>query len=203
MKKLLIANLVFAGLFVICFWIMTFFVHGAFVNPVGLVISGFLVWCVLTPMVPCVPVLFVFNVYGVFKYWSKYKLVTLLPFLVLGIMVMSLFVWDVGAISIRRFKKYLPDYEAFVAKVEKEHKPGDLSRISIPKGYRHLGYSADVDFADPNNLYVMVGVGSGGAVGHHTSFLYSSNGDVTPEFSVRHIVHYKERVNEQWFRVSD
>lgn len=203
MKKLLIVNLVFAVLFVICFWIMTFFDHGVFVNRVGLVISGFLGWCVLTPMAPCVPLLFVVNIYYVFKYWSKYKLMTLLPFLILGIMVMSLFVWDLGAMSINRFKKYLPDYEAFVAKVEKEYKPGDSSRIRMPKGYRHLGYSAEVDFTDANNLYVMIGVGSGGAVGRHTSLLYSSNGDITAEFSVSYVVHYKEQVNEHWFIVSD
>jgi hypothetical protein len=202
MKTLLIVNLVFAGLFVICFWIFAFFTNGAFVNPVGLVIAGFLGWCVLTPAFPCAPALFVFNIYGVFKYWSKYKLMALLPLLVFGIAVMSLFVWDVRAISIRRFEKYLPDYEAFVAKVEKKHKPGDLNSIDIPKEYRHLGYSAIVDYDEPNNLYVIVLVGSRGVFGH-TYFLHSSNGDIAPGFKVCRIVHYKERVNEHWFRISD
>jgi hypothetical protein len=167
-----------------------------------MVIAGILL-CVLTPMLLCLPVLFAFNIHGVFKYWSKYKLMTLLPFLILGIMVMSLFVWDVRAMSIKRFEKYLPDYEAFVTKVEKEHKPGNLNRISMPKGYRHLGRFAEVDFADSNNLDIMIGVGSSGAVGHHTFFLYSSNGNIAPDFKAINIIHYKERVNEHWFRVSD
>ena len=202
MKILLIVNLIVVGLFVICFWIFTFFVHGAFVNPVGLVIAGFLGWCVLAPAVLGAPVLLFFNIYGVFKYWSKYKLMTLLPFLVFGIAVMSLRVWDVRAMSIRRFEKYLPDYEAFVAKVEKEHKPGDLSSIGIPKEYRHLGYSAIVDYDEPNNLCVIVAVGSGGVFGH-TYFLHSSNGDIAPGFRVCRPVHYKERVNKHWFRIKD
>jgi len=203
MKKLLIVNLVFAGLFVICFWFFALFTHGVFVNPVGLMVAGFLGWCVLTPMLPGALLLLVFDIYGVFKYWSKYKLITLLPFIVLGIAVVSLFTLDVRTMRIKRFEKYLPDYEAFVAKVEKEHTPGDLNSIDMPKEYKHLGYSATVNYYEPNNLYVLVTVGSGGGFGRATFFLYSSNGDIATQSEMYRIVHYKERLNAHWFIASN
>jgi hypothetical protein len=205
MKKLIIVNLVFAGLFVICFWIFAFFTNGVFVSPMALVMgmAGILGCFVLPPMLLCFLGLLVFDLYGVFKYWSRYKLTTLLPFLILGVSIMSLRVWDVGAMSIKRFEKYLPDYEAFIAKVQKEHKPGDLSGIDIPNNYKHLGHVAHIDFSDANNLYVMIGVGSSGAFGNHTFFLYSSSGEIIPGSRTDQIMHYKEQVNEHWFRVSD
>ena len=121
------------------------------------------------------PVLIGFNIYGIFKYWTKYKLMTLITIFNLGVSIMSLRVWDIRAITIRRFKKYLPDYEAFIAKVQKEHKTGDMSRIEIPNDYKHLGYIAHANFSDPNNLEVIVVVGSVGFAGH-TYFVYSSSG---------------------------
>ena len=202
MRKLLIVNLVIAGLLITCSWIFIFFAHGAFVSPVGLVIGGLCGFLALIPLLFSVPVLFIVNIYGVFKYWAKYKLVTLLPFLVLGLAVIGLRAWDVRAMSIRRFEKYLPDYEAFVTMAEKEHKHGDPNVIAMPKEYRHLGYLAVIYDDEPNTLFVSVEVGHFGVFGH-TYFLYSSNGEVADGSKVYQQWPHRRRVNEHWFRVSN
>jgi hypothetical protein len=202
MRKLLIVNLVFAGLLLTCYWTFAFFTHGAFVNPVGLIIGVICGWCALMPLLLAIPVLFVANIYGVFKFWSEHKWRTLLPFLILGVALFGLRIWDVSAMSIRRFEKYLPDYEAFVAKVEKEYKPGDRHSMGMPKEYRHLGYLAIIYDDEPNNLYELVEVGHFGVFGH-TYFLHSSNGDIARGSKGYRKWPDKERVNEHWFRVSD
>ena len=202
MKKLLIVNLVVAGLLITCFWTFTFFTHGAFISPVGLRIGILCGFFALMPLLLSVLILFVVNIYGVFKFWSKYKLVTLLPFLILGIAVMSLRAWDVEAMSIRRFEKYLPDYEAFAATAEKGHKHGDWDTIALPKEYRHLGYLAVVYDDEPNTLCVTIDVGNFGVFGH-TAFLYSSNGEITRGSKTSREWPERQRVNERWFRVSD
>ncbi len=208
MKPLIIVNLVYAAILVVCFWIFAFFAQGAFVNPVGLGIGVFLGWCVLIPMFPGVLVLLVFNIYGVFRYWSKYKLMTLLPFLILGVAIKGLGFWDVHAMSIRRFEKYLPDYETIVERSEKEHKPGDWDVMGLPEGYRHLGYlvvtydDKPISDNEPNTLFVSFEVGHFGVFGH-THFLYSSNGEITSGSKAYRGWPHRYRVNEHWFRVSD
>jgi len=148
------------------------------------------------------------NAYGVFKYWSKHKLVTLVPFLVLGIAAVGSFAWDVGAMSIKRFEKYLPDYEAFVKIAEKKHKPGDWDKMGMPEGYKHLGYVAfiyddkPVSDNEPNTLFVSILVGSAGVFGH-TCFLYSSSGEIAPGSKAYREWPHQQMVNEHWFRVSN
>lgn len=207
MKILLIVNLVFAGLFITCSCIFRFFAYGAFVNLVGLYI-GFLCSIFASIQLFSIPTLFLINIYGVYKYWSKHKLVTLVPFPVIGIAVVGSFAWDVGAMSIRRFEKYLPDYEAFVKMAEKKHKFGDYDSMRLPKEYKHLGYIAHiyedkpVSDNEPNTLFVSILVGSAGVFGH-TCFLYSSNGEIAPGSKAYREWHYPKRINEHWFRVSD
>lgn len=207
MKKLIIVNLVFAGLLVTCLWTFWFFANGAFVNRVGLQI-GFLCGIFASLQLLGAPALFLVNAYGVFKYWSKYKLVTVVPFLVLGIAGIGLFAWDIEAMSIRRFEKYLPDYEAFVKMAEKKQKPGEWDVTGMPKEYKHLGYLAviyddkPVSNNEPNTLFVSILVGSAGVFGH-TCFLYSSNGKIAPGSKTYQEWHYPQRINEHWFRVSD
>jgi 4-amino-4-deoxy-L-arabinose transferase-like glycosyltransferase len=210
MRTLIIVNLVIAGLLVICFWPFALFTHGAFVNRAGLA-AGILCGFAMLPLLPCVPVLLLVNIYGVFKYWSKHKLVTLVPFLVLGtsvIGVIGLWALDVSAMSIRRFEKYLPDYEAFVKIAEQKHKLGDWDVMPMPKGYKHLGYLAviyddkPISDNDPNIVFVSFEVGHFGVFGH-THFLHSSNGEIARGSKAYREWRNRRRVNEHWFRVSD
>jgi hypothetical protein len=201
MKILLIVNLVFVGLLVGCCWTFRFFAFGAFVHPVGLAI-GILCGVAWMPLLLCVPVMFLVNIYGIFKYWSKHKLVTLVPFLVLGIAVASLFAWNVRKMSVMRFKKYLPDYTEFVSKLEKEHKKGECGPIAVPKEYSHLGYWCAVYDDEPNNVYVSFCVGHFGVFGH-TAFVYTSGGEIVEGSKTYREWPYRQRVNENWFRVSD
>jgi hypothetical protein len=208
MKKLLIVNLIVAGLLLACFWTFAFFVYGVFVNPVGLAL-GITCGCfALLPLLLSVLVLFVVDIYCVFGFWPKHKLVTLLPFVVLGVAVMSMRAWDIRAMSIRRFEKHLPDYEAFVAMAKKEHKPGDWDVMGMPKEYRHLGYLAiiyddkPILENEPNTLVVSIEVGHFGIFGH-THFLYSSNGEIARGSKAAREWPRRQRVKEHWFRVGD
>jgi hypothetical protein len=210
MRKLLTVNLIIAGLFVTCWWTFVLFTHGAFVSPVGLVAGG-ICGFVSIPLFFCVLALFIINIYGVIKFWSKHKLVTLLPFLVLGAAAVGVFglrALDVCTMSIRRFEKYLPDYESFVKMAEQKHKLGDWDVIPMHKGYKHLGYLAvvydDKPISDnePNTLFVSFEVGHFGVFGH-THFLYSSNGEIARGSKAYQEWPNRRRVNEHWFRVSD
>lgn len=202
MRNLLIANLVIAVLLTLCFWIFAFFVYGAFINRIGLVTAFLCGWVLLPPLLLSVPLLFVVNIYGVFKFWTKNKLVTLLPFLVLGVAVIGLRAWDIRSMSIRRFQKYLPDYEAFVTMAERGHKHGDWDVITLPKEYQHLGYLAVIYDDEPNTLFVSVEVGHFGVFGH-TAFLHSSNGEIDRGSKAYRQWPHRQRVDERWFRVSD
>jgi len=210
MKILLIVNLVFAGLFFICFWIFRFFAFGVFVNPIGLIFSGFCMYCASIQLVST-PALLIVNIYGIFKYWSKYKLVTLVPFLIIGITVAGLFVLDTNEMSMKRFEKYLPDYEAFVKMAEQEYKHSDWKMMPMPKEYKRLGYRADIFYDkpasdnEPNTMFVLFLVGSAGFAGH-TAFLYSSNSNMpcsNDETWQNRMRSRSQRINEHWFRVSD
>ncbi len=202
MKILLIVNIVIAMLLDACFWTFAFFTHGAFVHPIGLLVGGLCGWFGVTPLLFAVLVMFIIDIFGAFKFWDEHGWKTLLPFLVLGIAIFGLTIWDVQAMSIKRFNKYLPDYESYVATVKREHKQGNWDVSALPKEYKHLGYLSAAYDNEPNILFVSIDVGNFGVFGH-TAFLYSSNGAIAKDSRAYKSWHYRDRVNEHWFRVSD
>lgn len=201
MKKLLIINLVFSIIFIICSWTFALCTHGAIVSSIGFV-AGPLCGFAMILLFLVIPVLFIINFYYVFKFWDDYKLITFLPFLMIGLAVISIGFWDVGALSIKRFERYQPDYETFVGKLVGEHKQGEWDNIKMPPKYKHLAHWATVYDNEPNNIFASFMVGYFGTFGH-TSILYSSKGEITPDSYTDKSWLNKQRINKHWFRVSD
>jgi hypothetical protein len=202
MKKILIINFIFASVLIACYWTFVLFTHGAFVNPIGLFAGCICGFFLMLPLLCCFLVMVIVDFYYLFKFWSEYKLIALLPFLILGLAVISLNVWDVGEMSIKRFKKYQPNYDTFVSKLVKEHVKGKWESIAIPKEYKNLGYWCAVFDDEPNNVYVSFCVGHFGVFGH-SAFLFTTSGEINKGSKAAKEWPFRERVNEHWFRVSD
>ena len=202
MKKLLIINLVFAIIFITCSWTFTLCTHGVIVSHTGLV-TGPLCGFASMLLFLVIPVLFIFDIYYVFKFWEDNKLIVFLPLIVIGVVVVGFGFWDVRSLSIKRFNKYRPDYEAFVSKLIEKHKQGERDNmLRMPPEYKHLSHWVTVYDDEPNNIFAGFMVGYFGTFGH-TSILYSSKGEISPGSYTDKDWPNKQRINEHWFRVSD
>lgn len=205
MKKLLIINSVFVFVFLICWWTFALCTHGAIVHPIGF-IAGPICGFISIFLFPMALVLFVIDIYYVFRFWCESKLIAFLPFLfIAAIAIGSGFLGPFingKPLSIKRFEKYEQDYETFAKKTLAEHKKGERECLQLPREYKHLANFVTVYDDEANNIFVDFNVGYFGVFGH-TSLLYSLNGDITPKSYTDRDWPRKYRINEHWFKVSD
>jgi hypothetical protein len=208
MKKLLIINLCFAGLFITSRWIDGLFFHGLVINWVGMQVGFFCGLIAGLLFLIGLPVLFVINLIFVVQKWRAHKLITLVPMLILGLTIFCLYSSHFEAMGISRFNNHLADYNSFVALAAEKQKAGDWNISPLPKEYRHLGYVAKAFEGEPNTLYLQIFIGNHGVLGGHRSFLYTASGDIPYSNDVHQtwrnrMRSHSQRINEHWFRISD
>jgi hypothetical protein len=146
--------------------------------------------------------LFVINLIAVVFFWRKYKFRSFIP---LGILILGMFVQNqISGVGIKigknRFKKYLPQYEEVVGKI-------DSGAIKIRSGNLPLKYARIACYVkayrdEQDVLTVEFIVGGIGLPPRRTAYIYSSNGTIEKESRADKKWHRIERVNEHWFRVS-
>lgn len=152
-------------------------------------------------------VMLVVSFIAIFKFWEKYSLFSVIPFVIL------LLCFKAGAISLKAghnkrenvFAERLPQYEEAVRVMESKIKgePVFLKGKEVPEAYHHLAYWIHAEKYGGGVLVVTFFWGGGFPV-KHSAFVYRSDGWLPPRGTdFRREWPFAERINENWFRVGD
>lgn len=152
-------------------------------------------------------VMLVVSFIAIFKFWEKYSLFSMIPFVIL------LLCFKAGAISLKSghnkrekvFAERLPQYEEAVRMMESKIKgePLSLRGKEVPEAYKHLAYCILAE-KDEKGVLVVTFFWGGGFPSKHSAFVYRSDGHLPlkgTEF--RREWPFAERINENWLRVGD
>jgi len=142
-----------------------------------------------------------------FMFFSKEKFRAFIPTLicVIGLPVELTIAGHVGAMMEKaRFEKNLPRYMEVVRLVEKgDIKPSseNYSRIHLPEQYSDLAYNV-LSGTNQNGIFIEFFTGGGFPV-MHSGYLYVSNGQIETDTNLLQRWPFHNRMNTNWFRISD